>query len=184
MKVYILSIIILLTFVLKSQVAIDFNQKRIAKFIKKTYKVNDFEKSRFVIKTEWPYQGNFFYLESNNDTLGISYIGRVNSCRAGGCSIDNTNNDGSFEYFDYVILFNLNKTVKAIKVYNYQASHGYEITAKSWLKQFNGSGNHKVLEVGKDIDAISGATISVYAITEDINTIINYLNKVELIFEI
>jgi Na+-translocating ferredoxin:NAD+ oxidoreductase RnfG subunit len=59
--------------------------------------------------------------------------------------------------------------VVQVKVFNYQATHGQEITAKSWLKQFIGYQGQKELKVNKDIDSISGATISTYAITEDIN---------------
>jgi Na+-translocating ferredoxin:NAD+ oxidoreductase RnfG subunit len=79
-----------------------------------------------------------------------------------------TNSHESSEYFDYYILFDENKTVRKVGVYNYMATHGQEITAKGWLKQFTGYDGFAPLQVDKDIDAISGATISVYAITADI----------------
>ncbi len=40
--------------------------------------------------------------------------------------------------------------------------------AKGWLKQFTGYDGSDTLEVGKNVDAISGATISVYGITLDV----------------
>jgi Na+-translocating ferredoxin:NAD+ oxidoreductase RnfG subunit len=93
----------------------------------------------------------------------------VNSCRAGGCSISgNTPANMDSEYFDYYIFFDSAKTVKQVEVFNYQATHGYEITAKGWLKQFTGFSGKDSLVVNKDIDGISGATISVYAITSDV----------------
>ncbi len=97
------------------------------------------------------------------------YIGRVNSCRAGGCSTvsDSTYNLNS-EYFDYFMFIDSAFKVMYVKVYNYAATHGQEITAKGWLKQFIGYDGKQPLYVGKDIDAISGATISVYAISSDI----------------
>jgi Na+-translocating ferredoxin:NAD+ oxidoreductase RnfG subunit len=115
-------------------------------------------------------QGKYFLINDNNvSQYRYIYIGRVNSCRAGGCSITNENpHDSNSEYFDYYILFDSNKTVQAVKVFNYQASHGQEITAKGWLKQFIGHNGSEPLQVDKNIDAISGATISVYAITIDI----------------
>lgn len=106
------------------------------------------------------------------------YVGRVNSCRTGGCSISNDlQKDGTSEYFDYYILFDKHKTVRAVKVFNYQATHGHEITSKGWLNQFIGYNGSKPLQVNKNIDAISGATISVYAITIDVEMKTEVLNN-------
>lgn len=115
-------------------------------------------------------KGKYFLIKENNvSQYQYIYVGRVNSCRAGGCSISNdVPKDGNSEYFDYYILFDKDKTVQAVKVFNYQATHGQEITAKGWLKQFIGYNGSEPLQVDKNIDAISGATISVYAITFDV----------------
>lgn len=116
-------------------------------------------------------QGKFFELSGTGDQ-GIKkyiYVGRVNTCRQGGCS-----NSGqaalteAAEYFDYFIVFEPNLSVQQVKVYNYQASHGQEISNKGWLKQFQGHNGNRPLTVGKSIDGISGATISVQAVTADI----------------
>lgn len=91
------------------------------------------------------------------------------------------------EYFDYFILFDSECAIKLTRIYNYAATHGHEVAAKGWLKQFAGYNGTDTLEVGKNIDAISGATISVYSITEDVQlkTILlkNYLCKNKEIFE-
>lgn len=116
-------------------------------------------------------KGKFFSIadEKNNKSNKYVYVGRINSCRAGGCSISiNSTEEGEFEYFDYFILFDHAAKVELVKVYNYQATHGQEVTAKGWLKQFSGYSGEKKLNVGKNIDAIAGATISVYAITADV----------------
>lgn len=115
-------------------------------------------------------KGKYFLIKENNvSQYQYIYVGRVNSCRAGGCSISNEiSKDGNSEYFDYFILFDKNKTVQTVKVFNYQATHGQEITARGWLKQFIGHDGSESLQVDKNIDAISGATISVYAITFDV----------------
>lgn len=121
--------------------------------------------------------GKYFLIEGNGVTKNqYIYIGRVNSCRANGCSVSNESpkNEKS-EYFDYYILFDKNKTVQSVKVFNYQATHGHEITAKGWLKQFVGHNGSEPLRVDKNIDAISGATISVYAITYDVEMKIDIL---------
>ncbi len=117
-------------------------------------------------------QGKFFTVNNETSTYKYVYVGRVNSCRAGGCSIaldENTGGlEGKSEYFDYFMCFDQNKTVQLVKVFNYQASHGQEVCAKGWLKQFVGYKESEVLQVGKNVDAISGATISVNAITFDV----------------
>ncbi len=123
--------------------------------------------------------GKYFLINDTNvSQYRYVYVGRVNSCRAGGCSITNEiTHDNYSEYFDYFILFDANKTVQTVKVFNYHATHGQEITAKGWLKQFIGHNSSELLQVGKNIDAISGATISVYAITADVEMKTEILNK-------
>ena len=38
----------------------------------------------------------------------------------------------------YEVITDSKKTVQEVKVFNYQATHGQEVTVKSWLKQFIG----------------------------------------------
>ncbi|WP_372947033.1 FMN-binding protein [Mariniphaga sp.] len=114
-----------------------------------------------------------FYLVETPGQPGIkAYIhyGRVKTCRAGGCSLPGNSASVDFdsEYFDYFILFNVDFSVETVKVYNYQASYGHEISARGWLKQFEGFQGNRTLEVGKNIDGITGATVSVIAITDDV----------------
>ncbi len=122
--------------------------------------------------------GKFLKFTSPEGGNIIAYIGRVNSCRAGGCSNPSlAGTEDESEYFDYFILFDSEKKVKLVRVYNYAATHGQEVAVKKWLDQFTGHGSGQPLRVGKEIDAISGATISVYAIVADIQEKIRFLNK-------
>ena len=120
---------------------------------------------------------NTYAKEDSLHQKGYVYIGRVECCRSGGCDTPKSDIALASEYFDYLIYFNTTLKVAAVKVYNYQATHGQEVTAKSWLKQFIGFDGTVNLEPGKDIDAISGATISVYAITADIEHKTRVLQK-------
>lgn len=115
-------------------------------------------------------QGKFLILKNQNSNLqNYVYIGRVNGCREGGCSSPSeTINIDTPEFFDYLIVFDTELAVQQVKVYNYQATHGQEVTNKGWLKQFKGFDGKRSLTVGKSIDAISGATVSVYGIVNDI----------------
>jgi Na+-translocating ferredoxin:NAD+ oxidoreductase RnfG subunit len=121
----------------------------------------------------------FYKIISNNDTLGWAYISRVFSCRVGGCeNVTNLEVAGeSNEYFDYFAILDKKKNILEIKVYNYAATHGAEVCSKGWLKQFKGYNGSKALRYGKDIDAISGATISGTAITGDVTKKMSELRK-------
>jgi len=171
-------IILVFQLIAFGQQEIDFDHKKINKFIKKTYSIDEFTLAELPDNS---LNGKLFSVndmgDSRIDRLALVYIGRVNSCRSGGCSIDHTLADDSFEYFDYIIAFNTDMQIINMKIYNYQATHGQEITAKSWLRQFRYKPNQDVFHVNKNIDAISGATISVYAITDDVNRIIDYLKS-------
>ena len=158
-----------------SQPDVDYSHKSLFKEIEKVWGIDNPSMKEIVIPDsilrKYDIQGKFFLIDGNHnpDQQNYIYIGRVNSCRAGGCSISHEANvDSNSEYFDYFILFNKSKTVQRVKVFNYQATHGQEVSASGWLKQFIGFDGKKSLTVGKDIDAISGATISVYGITLDV----------------
>lgn len=151
---------------------IDFQNKRIINGLKKSgiSGFSQLEEINQNLKDHPEIQGKFFRVLNNSEVSDIEYVfvGRVNSCRTGGCSNSKTQANFESEYFEYCILFDSEKTVKQVEVFNYQATHGYEITAKGWLKQFIGFSGKDSLEVNKNIDGISGATISVFAITNDV----------------
>ncbi|WP_185968997.1 FMN-binding protein [Carboxylicivirga sp. M1479] len=154
--------------------SVNYEHKAIHKTLIKTCKLINPELLEMNIPTEVSskMEGKFFNIQSDNTNSEIThcYIGRVNSCRAGGCSAPSANPiGGDSEYFDYMVFYNHKHEVVLVKVFNYQASHGHEVTAKGWLKQFIGyDGKDEKLEVGRNIDSISGATISVNGITSDI----------------
>jgi hypothetical protein len=159
---------------LKAQTSIDFHPKMLDKELGKTDGGNN-------VLNELPtspdvscqiYLGKFYSVSHNSQTSAIKYvyIGRVKTCRAGGCSMNNASQNGeqASEFFDYFMLLDSACIVRNVKIYNYQATHGQEVTAKSWLKQFIGYNGDRQLVVGKNVDAISGATISVDAAAIDI----------------
>ncbi|MCF8233892.1 MAG: FMN-binding protein [Bacteroidales bacterium] len=175
MKSVLLTFIMISSLLLPAQDSINYNHRSIGRAIKK---LNGLEGKCIDLQTNnadhsLHLNGRFFELlnaEPKKQSLGYLYVGRVYSCRAGGCSLSSKPNEAenTHEYFDYFILFNKECQIKLVKVFNYQATHGYEIGANGWLKQFIGHSPMEKLEVGKQIDAISGATISAYGITNDV----------------
>jgi len=171
MKAFIVSGLLLFQLVSGGQVLQNDLPKPVAKFIEGIYGKEE------IILTEKKISANIFnadkffavHRNGSSELKGYLHFGRVNTCRAEGCSAPGISGPAEkSEYFDYTILFTPAMEVEDIRVYNYQASYGHEITARGWLKQFKGFSGEKTLEVGKHIDGISGATISVIAITDDV----------------
>ena len=150
----------------------NINRKRLAREIETRFQLTsyDLKKMELSMATSGDTEvGIFWNIESKNETVGFVYTGRVFSCCKNGCTVGQSSMPGeNAEFFDYFILFDKTKSVTSVVVYNYEATHGQEITAKGWLKQFAGFNGSRNLVVGKNIDSISGATISVNAITDDI----------------
>jgi len=73
---------------------------------------------------------------------------------------------GRYDYFDYSIIYSEDLAVMAVLVTTYRSSHGAGICSKGWLKQFRGYQGEEI-SLGKDIDSISGATLSATSMVED-----------------
>lgn len=69
----------------------------------------------------------------------------------------------------FLIIFNENKEVIHSSIIKYRESYGGEISGKKWLAQFNGMKNDSLYKHGKEIDGISGATLSVKSFTKGIS---------------
>lgn len=165
---------------------IDYGHQSIQKGIKTIWGIakNEFTLHKLdTIEAITKGNGKFFECNNNDTIIGHLYIGRVSTCRSGGCDGnigDEVIAGENFEYFDYFILFNLKKEIELVRVFNYQATHGYEITSKHWLRQFQGYAGEQELEYDKDIDAISGATISAISILVDIENTVHKIKEISL----
>jgi hypothetical protein len=73
---------------------------------------------------------------------------------------------GRFDLFDYAVIYNKDLTVLDVSVKVYRSSHGAAICQRSWLRQFEGYEGGE-LTLGKEINAISGATISATSMVAD-----------------
>lgn len=174
-------LLLALNIVFKSSTPSEMNSKVLDKVLKKNVGIENavaipLDKTHASVK-----EGTFYKIYTSDDSsnnVGYLYSGRVQCCRSGGCDDSNSTPLPAMEneYFEYCIYFDNDITIKTVKVTSYRATHGQEVTAKSWLKQFIGFSGSKELRPGKEIDAISGATISVYAITADIEHKTKILN--------
>jgi len=85
---------------------------------------------------------------------------------------------GRFESFDYMVVYNPDKSVKEINILNYTSPHGGEVASQKWLKQF-AVYTGKPLKYGTDIDAISGATYSGTSLVKDVESITGFMKMMK-----
>lgn len=98
-----------------------------------------------------------FRIISQDSILGYAYIDKAPS---------------KTDQFDYLVLFDKNLFIVNTKVLIYREDYGGEIASKRWLKQFIGKSVNDELVYKRDIDAISGATISAYSMTKEMNNLL------------
>ena len=72
----------------------------------------------------------------------------------------------------FLIILNDLGEIEHSEIIKYREPYGGEITSNSWTNQFVGSTTKSEFKVGRDIDGISGATISVNSVTKGIHKLI------------
>jgi Na+-translocating ferredoxin:NAD+ oxidoreductase RnfG subunit len=72
----------------------------------------------------------------------------------------------------FLVILNEQGHVDYTEIIKYREPYGGEINSYSWTHQFVGSRTTSGYNVGKDIDGISGATISVHSVTKGIHKLI------------
>ena len=89
---------------------------------------------------------------------------------------------GKSQPITFVVLFNADGTIVNSHIVKYREPIGGEVSHKNWLNQFSGRTKDSTFKIGRDINGISGATISVNAVTRGIQRslfITDYLLKIE-----
>jgi Na+-translocating ferredoxin:NAD+ oxidoreductase RnfG subunit len=81
--------------------------------------------------------------------------------------------------FDYLVIFNTNLEVVTSKVLVYREEYGGEIGSSRWLRQFNGLSGTDRVSPKTNIDAISGATISVRSMTRSVDNLLQTVGKLQ-----
>ncbi len=89
-----------------------------------------------------------------------------------------TSAKGRYENFDYWVWIGNDGRIRMVRVYKYRSDYGGEITARSWLKQFDGK-MPGYFVLGSNVDAISGATISSNALVDDLNSFEGLIKQIK-----
>ena len=71
----------------------------------------------------------------------------------------------------FLVILDINGNIINTIVIKYREAYGGEVGNKGWLRQFENRGKNSGYEISKDIDGISGATISVKSMSKGIQKI-------------
>ena len=79
---------------------------------------------------------------------------------------------GKHEFITYALGLNTDGSVKQIEILDYRESYGYEIRNQNWRRQFIGKTMADPLRLDRDIQNISGATLSCRHITDGVRRLL------------
>ena len=77
------------------------------------------------------------------------------------------------------VLLDKQLCIKQATVISYPADRGRDICKPAFTDQFNGKGSDDPIQIGKDIDAMTGATISSHAMAKGVRDTIKLLKRVK-----
>jgi hypothetical protein len=163
-RISILFLWTLITLIARSESPVEV-PKALRSELKKVLQTEDYILNRLDVPAKSAINGSYYVISGpKTERVRYVYSGRVNTRRS--------NHPGSAgsDFFDYFIFYTSNVVIEKVKIIRYQSSHGGGITSPGWLKQFRGYDGRKLLVVGKNVDAISGATISVNNLAFDIQS--------------
>ena len=79
---------------------------------------------------------------------------------------------GKHEFITYAMGLDRDGTVRGLEILNYRESHGGEVRNENWRAQFDGKRYGDQLRLGKDVENISGATLSCKHLTEGVRRLL------------
>ena len=158
-------------------------EKKINKMIKKAYGKSDIslEETFLPDAPEGIPNRALFSLNLDGKKAGILVINNARGCKINGCKSNSGGSDAKYENFWYGVIFDNDLKIKAVRVLEYSSDYGYEICSKNWLKQFQGFTGCDLKYGGKEVDSISGATVSGESIVSDISNLCWLLQGEQLV---
>ena len=79
---------------------------------------------------------------------------------------------GKDQPITFLVAVDPSDRLKDVDILVYREPYGGEVAYESWRKQFRGKTSADPIQVGRDIRSISGATISVHAVTAAVRRIL------------
>jgi Na+-translocating ferredoxin:NAD+ oxidoreductase RnfG subunit len=94
---------------------------------------------------------------------------------AGYALLDNTY--GKSLPITFLVIFSPDGEIRRMDIIRYREPYGGAIASRRWLDQFIGKSADHEFKVDKDVDSISGATISVLSVTRAAHKLVLILNQ-------
>lgn len=138
--------------------------KKVDKHISKLWPNEVIEKEQ--VKNE-EYQ--LFKLNKDDELVGYLFLSKAPS---------------RYDNFDYMLIYTPELEIKVAEILVYRESYGGEIGSIRWLKQFIGHKKGNDFMLGRDIQGISGATISCQAAAQGFKKSTLILNDLRLAGEL
>jgi len=145
--------------------------KRVYKELSKVFETEQFDLQPIKIESglnaQMPQKingENLYQISIQKQTVGYAFFDQAMSKTA---------------QFDYLVIFNKDLSVRQTKVLAYREEYGGEIGSRRWLSQFDGKSGDETLAYQKNIDAISGATISARSMTIAMNNLLKTINTLK-----
>ncbi len=86
--------------------------------------------------------------------------------------------EGRYEAIDIAVAIDAEGEVRGVEILTYREIYGYEVRSPKWRRQFQGKTSESRLKLNKDIENLSGATISSRSITEGVKRLIHTWDQV------
>jgi len=99
-----------------------------------------------------------------------AYLGRRGGEVVGYAFVDDV--IGKTEPITYMVTISPDATVERLDLLVFRETHGYEIERASWRDRFRGLRLGDGLRVGREIDKITGATLSCRAVTDGVRRLL------------
>jgi len=147
-------------------------EKKINKMLKKVYGKNTItiEEKFLADALDGTPNRSLFSLHQNGNKIGTLVINNARGCKINGCK-STGGGDAKYEDFWYGVIFDNDLKIKLVRVLEYSSDYGYEISSKNWLKQFKGFTGCDLRYGGREVDVISGATVSGKSIVSDLSNL-------------
>ena len=79
---------------------------------------------------------------------------------------------GKHEFIPFVLGLDADGNVKDIEILEYREAYGSEVTGSKWRAQFSGKNHDSPLKLTKDIQNLSGATLSSKHVTDGVRRLV------------
>lgn len=108
-------------------------------------------------KTKLDIENNLYTIKGNTGNIGYIFVEQAPSMK---------------NVFDYAVVLSPELEIVNTKVLIYREQHGRQIGAKRWLQQFFNMDSSSRPVLGKDVDGITGATISATSMTNAVHDLL------------